>query len=198
MPKDTDSLTPVLLDLQGLLACQPFTDDVRPAEGEGQQRDQLLQPLGMNNVCLFKAKATTLQAREERFNLPAAGVVRKRRVGRARRDHDHVLTRRKTQPTDKQRQPPDSSRTFKHEWLSNALRAKQARDRNHLAAPVSHTSVLTHPDAKVHPLRAQPLEPLTPDKLTVCTEIRDRVITKDAPELSHQGNALCGVGAAFL
>src|SRR2546421_5750065 len=103
MPKDTDSLTPVLLDLQGLLACQPFTDDVRPAEGEGQQRDQLLQPLGMNNVCLFKAKATTLQAREERFNLPAAGVVRKRPVGRARRGHRHLITPPKTQTPRKKR-----------------------------------------------------------------------------------------------
>jgi hypothetical protein len=34
MPKDTVSLAAMLLDLQGLKARQPFTDDVRPAEGE--------------------------------------------------------------------------------------------------------------------------------------------------------------------
>src|SRR5918996_4889460 len=104
MPKDAHSLAPMLLDLQGLLECQPLADDMRPAEGNRQQRDQFLQPLRMQKMSLLKAKAPTLQAREERFDLPAARVVRKRRLCAAWRDHDHVLARREAHATDKQRQ----------------------------------------------------------------------------------------------
>ena len=188
----------MLLDLQGLLACQPLADDVRPAESEGQQRNQFLQAFGMNNVRLFQAKAPTLQAREERFNLPAALVVRKRRKCLAWRNHDHVFARRETQPTDKQRQAPDRACAFNDQGFADPLRTEQAPNINQLSTPVCDHSVFTNPDAEVYRLRAQPREPITAHKLPVCTKISNRLITEDAPELSDERNALLLVRTAFL
>src|SRR5579885_272487 len=198
MPKGAASKASVLLDLQGLLARQPFANDVCPAESKRQQCDQLLQPLGVGDMSLFQTKAPTLQTREEGFNLPAPSVVRKRRLGEAWRDHDHVLARRETHATNEQGQAPDHSRPLNDEWLSNALMTEQTMDRNLLSTPVCNFRVLTHPDAEVHINRAQPREPILADKLPVRAQIRDRAITEDAPELPNQIDPLCGVRAAFL
>src|SRR5215210_7698864 len=110
MPKDAASAPPMLLDLQGLLMGQPFANDVCPAKGKGQQRHQLLQPLRMRDVGLFQAKAATLQTRKERLDLPAPGVVRKRRQSPSWRNHNHVFARREPHPTNEQWQSPDDSR----------------------------------------------------------------------------------------
>ena len=179
----------MLLDLQGLLACQPFANDVCPTKGDGQQRHQLLQPLRMGEMSLFQAKASTLQAGEERLDLPEPRVVRKRRLCLARCDHNHILTRRETQPADKQRQPPDNLGTLNNQWLLDTLRAKQPPDGNHLAAPVCNFRVFTHLDAEVHFSRAQPREPVTAYKLPVCTKISNRPITKDAPSRASVNNS---------
>ena len=55
----------MLLDGQRLLRAQPLAGDVRPAEGERHERQQLLQPLRLGDVRRFKAEAARLQAPEQ-------------------------------------------------------------------------------------------------------------------------------------
>src|SRR5205085_5278600 len=167
MPKDADSRASMLLDLQRLTACQPFTDDVCPAERERQQCHQLLEPVGIGDMRLFQAKASTLQTTKQRLDLPTARVIRKGLRGKAGRDHDHVLARRKPRPTNKQRQPPEGAGAFDDQRFIDASRAEQPPSTDQLPAPILNFRVLPHPDAEIDALRAQPREPITAYKLPI-------------------------------
>src|SRR3954471_2688772 len=136
MSKDTDRKVSMLLDLQRLLLCQPFTDDMRPAKGERQKCDQLLEPLRMHKMSLFQPEAATLQAAKESFDLPAARVIFHRSRSRTRRDHDDVFARRQAQPSNKERQAPDRADLRDDQRVPDTLRAQQPPDLNGLSAPV--------------------------------------------------------------
>jgi hypothetical protein len=76
MPKDAHRFAPMLLDGQGLLCAQPLADNMCPAEGQRDERQQLLEPCGVGNMRCFKTEAARLQTPEQRLNLPTPRIVR--------------------------------------------------------------------------------------------------------------------------
>src|SRR5215207_8447404 len=100
MPKDTLRQSSMLLDLQRLVLCQPFSDDVRPAERERQQRQQFLEPLGVGDVRLLKTEAASFQTPEQGLNFPPPGIVGDSSLTLTLRDDDQVFPTRQAHPTD--------------------------------------------------------------------------------------------------
>ena len=142
----------MLLDLQGLKAYQPFTNDVCPAERERQQCHQLLEPVGIGDLRLFQAEASTLQTTKQRLDLPTARVIGKGLRGKARCDHNHILARGKPHATNKQRQPPERAGPRADQCFADALRAEQPPSTDQLSAAILNFRVLPHPDAKINAL----------------------------------------------
>src|SRR5436853_2569992 len=103
----------MLLRLQGLLLAQPLADNVRPTKRQRQQGKQFLQALRLDDVRFLKPEAATLQASEQRFNLPSLRIL-SNRLGRIfRRNDDQIFATSKPHPTYPQGQPPDAARFIK-------------------------------------------------------------------------------------
>src|SRR5215207_8158775 len=98
MPEQALPSPPVLLDPQRLVPRQPLADHYRPAEGERQERHQLLQPLGVGDMRLLQAEAARLEAPEQSLDLPPPAVIGERVGGDARRGDYDVLAARESQP----------------------------------------------------------------------------------------------------
>src|SRR5436305_10409043 len=141
MPEDTDSLTPMLLERQGLLRAQPLAGDVRPAEGERDERQQLLQPLRLGDVRGFQTEAARLEAAEQRLDLPSLRVVCKGGRDFPLRDDDHILATGQPHPRDMPSLAPDDSRSPKRLTVPDAAVAEQLPGRNRQPAPVGDLRV---------------------------------------------------------
>src|SRR5215212_6666438 len=126
MSEDTLRQSPVLLDLQRLLVRQPFAREVRPAEGQCEERHQFAQPLGFGDVRRFEAEAARLEAAEEGLNLPPPRVLFQECLGLVRRTHDDVLAVGAPQPRHEQLLPEEPPRALEQDGPAYALRAEQA------------------------------------------------------------------------
>ena len=198
MPEDTLRQSPMLLDLQRLLARQPFAREVRPAEGQREQRHQFAQPLGLGDVRLFEAEAARLQTREQRLDLPPPRVVLKQRLGLVRRTDDDVVAVTAPQPRDEQLLPQQPPCPLEQDGAAYALRAEEPTRLHALPAPVRDLGVGSHLDAERKALPAQVREPPQADELPVGAQVSNRGAPEEGDELFHQRDALARVRAALL
>ena len=188
----------MLLDGQRLLRAQPLAGDVRPAEGQRHERQQLLQPLGLGDVCGFEAEAARLQAPEQGLDLPPAGVVFERRLRLALRDDDQVLAPRQPHPRDVPPLAPEQACPAQHLCLPDAAVAEQPARRDPQPAPIRDLRVSADADAAGDTFAAQVMEPVLANKLPVGAQVGDRGEAEQPPELVEERDAFGGRGAALL
>src|SRR5215211_1477518 len=198
MPEDTYSLAPMFLERQRLVRAQPLADDVRPAEGERDERQQLLQPFGVGDVRGFQTEAARLQAAEQRLNLPSLRVVCKGGRDFPLRDDEHILAFGQPHPTEMPSLAPDDSRPSKRLTVPDAAMAEQLPSRHRQPTPVGDPGVGADADAASNALAPQVREPYFADKLAVGAQVSDRREAEQVPELVEERDALDGRGAALL
>src|SRR5256714_13649192 len=197
-PKNTNRLAPVPLEWQRLLCAQPLADHVRPAEGQGEEREQLLEPRGVGDVRLLQTEAASLQTPEQRLDLPAPRVIGDGALTLALRDDDQILTLRQAHPTDMPTMPPDEARTGERRRLIKATMPEKMPGLHRAPPCVGDLRVGSHADATRDALAPQVREPHFANKLAVSTQVSDRAEPEQAPELIEQGAPLGSRGAAFL
>src|SRR5947209_12247020 len=198
MPKDTLRQSPMLLDLQRLVLCQPLANNMRPAEGQRQQRQQFLEPLGVSDVRLFQAEAATLQTAEERFHFPPLRIISNGGLRRTLRDDDHVLTFWQTHAAHVPALSPDEACTGERCRGIEAAMPEQLPGLHCAPAGVGDQGVRAHPDAAGDAFAPQIREAHFADKLAVSTQVSNSTESEQAPELVEQSAPLRGRGAALL
>src|SRR5437660_1958742 len=166
-PKNTYCLAPMLLDFQGLLSTQPFADDMRPAEGERQQRQQLLEPLGVGDVRLFQTEAARLQAPEQRLDFPPPRIIGDGALSLALRDDDQILPTRQAHPADMPALSPEQARADEHQRLIKPAMPEQPTGLHCAPAGVGDQGVRAHPDATRDTFAPQVREPYFANKFAV-------------------------------
>jgi len=60
---------------------RPLADPYRPSGGQGQQREQALDALGLGEMSVLEAEPSGFERREQGFDTPALGELRDRPVG---------------------------------------------------------------------------------------------------------------------
>src|SRR5437868_4085335 len=107
--KNTFRQPPMLLGLERLLLAQPLAHNMRPTKCQRQQGDQFLQALWLKHVRFFKPEAATLQAPEQRFNLPSLGIFFYRCGRVVWRNQDQMFTIVEPHSTHPQLKTPDAA-----------------------------------------------------------------------------------------
>src|ERR1044072_721853 len=198
MPKQTFSLSPMLLDLYRLALTYPLSHFMRPAKGQRQNRYHLLQPLCLAQPRLLKAESSLLKTSEQGLDLPSPGVILYCLMSRLAARHDQVLSTFKLHPRYVKALPDHSTLPFQLYGLTDSISRKQSCCPHHLPSLVAYQRVCSKAYAKIYMILFHISEQLLTDKLSICAQKVNRIKAKQAIKLTQQSKTFGVVRAAAL
>ena len=202
IPEHRDCPTSMLFDRNRTPSAAPLPHLHRPGQGEGQHRDQLLDPLRGPQMGRFEVKASAFEGREGRLDRPALAVDGNRLFRARIRDQDPRFVAF-TRSDDIEPMAVDEAPIPKPVLMARGQAREDRLGTHHLPRTrmrelgISGWSIRSaNPDHKAEPVPLHPGEEIFPNKLPIGHDRLDALSPDEAHHRGQQRDALAIIAIA--
>jgi len=181
----------------GPLIVSPRPQTYAPTTGDGQQGEQLAQPVMGGSMSIFQMKPVGFQTAEQGFNVPPETIIGDGGLGLGIRDEDQVLLRQTESHDIDGDAPPNTTRRGKDAHDAERGISEEA---GRVALPWTtvqgNLGIVANPQAKGDVVFAEKAQPKCANKFSIRRQTSDPFRAKLSQEASHQSDAFFGIGIA--
>ena len=193
--EDAQCSPPMFLERDRMKVMEPFPNNVRPAEGDGEECHELFNLRGISHVRVFEAEASALEAPEERLDFPSLQIRRDGILPQQVGDDDEILILQ-SRAGEKQTVAADDQGFLERPHFP--LR-ESPEEILHISLPAAwDEEVLPDANDEGDFLSAKPCKPCLPYELPVGQETGDVLLSEESDHGAQDLLSFRSGGVAFL